>query len=159
MKGTARETENIVIETEMAIITGMLVTVTTKRIIIKVSLLLLVGVGPWQVTTPTLVVGVEVADDINMTGIGNETETTIAVIEIETGTVVVEGGVRTVIDTTLPLVMSTIPKVTTLKVGGATATTEKIGKRGEVTVAIVVGVEEVVVTEGGTGDTHNQEVC
>lgn len=148
----------------MAIITGMLVTVTTKRttetatgVEIKASLLL-VGVGPWLVTTPTLEVGVGVADDINMIGTGNETETMIAVIEIEMGTAVVEGGVQTVIDTTLPLVISTIPRVTTLRVGGATATTEKTGRRGEVMVAIVVGVVEGVDTEGGTGDTHNQEV-
>ena len=170
MIDTVRETErggtgNTVkeTETEMAVITGTVVTVTTRRTTEIATEVPVVGrkvppppLLPPLVTTPTLAAAVGVEDDTNMIEIGKGTETMIA--EIETGTVIVEDGVLIVIDITLPLDISSIPKASTWREGGV-AVTVRAGRREEGTAAIVVGGVEDVGTEEGTGDIHSQEVC
>ena len=161
---TGRGTGNIVIEigTGTAIITETQDTATIKRTTKTATKattpLLQVEAGPRLVTTPTLVVGEGLVDGTSMTGTGNVTGTMTAGIETGTVTTVAEGGARIVIVTTLPLVMSTTPRVITLRVGGAMPTMEITERRGEDMVATVVGVVWGVATEGGTGDTHSQEV-
>ena len=157
MTDTARETGNIVTETE-TITTGTLVTVTTRRTIETASEVLVGAVGtrvrlsppPRLVTTPTLE-GPEVVDVINTIEIGRET--TIVEIGMD---IAVEGGVPIAIAITLPLVTCTIPRVSTQRGGedtAAEATMGTTGTREEDMEAIVVGGEVGVVTEEETGDS------
>ncbi len=168
---TARETENIAIETE-TLITGTLVTVTTRRIIETATEILaavegVVVVGtrarlspppPHLVTTPTLV-GSGAVDDTNTIETGRET------MIVGTGMdIVAEGGARTAIAITLPLAMCTIPKGNTLRGEGATVAAVDMaiatGRREEDMVVIeVVGVAVGVVTGEETGaDSLSLEV-
>jgi hypothetical protein len=167
---TARETENIAIETE-TLITGTLVTVTIRRIIGTATETLAVVEGvvvgtrarlcpppPRLVTTPTLV-GLGAVDDTNTIETGRET------MIVGTGMdIVAEGGARTVIAITLPLAMCTIPKGNTRRGEGATVAAVDMaiaaGRREEdMEVIEVVGVAVGVVTGEETGaDSLSLEV-
>ena len=155
---TARETENIVTEIE-TVITGTLVTVTTRKTIgTATEMLAVVEAGtrgrlsppPRLVTTPTLAELVAV-DVTNTTGTGIET----MIVEIEMG-IVEEGGARIVIAITLPLATCTIPTGNIRKGEGGTAAVAMAtgaGRREEdmEAIEVVVGGSVGVDTEEETG--------
>lgn len=170
--GTARETENIATEIEI-LITGTLVTVTTRRIIVMpteilVAVVVVVGIRgrlsllpPRLVTTPTLVGLVAVVDDTNTIATGIET----MIVETGMGVIAVGGGARTAIATTLPLAMCTIPRGNTRRGEGGTVVVVAMaiaaGRREEEDMEAieVVGVAVGVVTEEETGaDSLSLEV-
>lgn len=160
---TARETESIVIETEMAII-GTLVTVTTKKTTEMATEVLVAAVvgtrvhlfpAPHLVTTATLE-GLGVVDVTNTIETGRETM--IAETEMD---IVVEGGALIAIAITRLLATYTTPRENTQRgEGGTVVETMAIAERREVDmVAIeVVGGVVDVVTEAGTGDSLSLEV-
>ena len=165
---TVKETENIVTEIE-TVITGTLVTVTTRKTIGTATEMLAVAVvevgtrgrlspPPRPVTTPTLAELVAV-DVTNTTGTGRET----MIVEIEMG-IVEEGGARIVIAITLPLATCTIPTGNIRKGEGGTAAVAmamEAGRREEdmEAIEVVVGGSVGVDTEEETGaDSLSLEV-
>lgn len=165
MTGIVRETENIAIEIEIeTVITGTLVTVTTRKTIETATEMLAVVVGtrdrlslpPHLVTTPTLEAlgAVDVTSTIE---IGRET------MIVETGMdIVEEGGALIAIAIILPLAMCTIPRGNIQRGEGGTVAVTMVtaGRREEDMEAIeVVGGAVGVVTEEETGaDSLSLEV-